>query len=874
MPTVQHRGLAFLVALTLFTVTAPIRVHADESPLYFETDIHPILRAHCFHCHGEQEELAGSLDLRLRRFMVDGGDSGAAVIAGDPESSMLLERIVAGEMPPEELSKRPTAKEIEIIRRWIAEGAKTKRDEPETLPRDAWITPEDRSFWSFQPIRRIDPPNVKDAGRVRTPIDRFVLAKLESRGFNLGPEADRETLIRRVSFDLLGLPPTPEAVTRFVADPAPDAYERLVDRLLASPHYGERWGRHWLDAAGYADSEGVSEADPPRPHAWRYRDFVIQALNANMPLDQFIRWQLAGDELVEDQKHWPMLDRQRLTATGLLTMAPDGTASSNTLTLRNEMVADTVEIVTSSLLGLTVACAQCHNHRYDPISQQDYYRLRAIFDPALNIAAWKTPAKRRVSLYTDEKRKRAAEIEAEAKAVDAERKKKEQAFIEATFEKELAKLPEEIRAEVRAARDTPAKERDDQQKKLLRDHPSVNVSAGSLYLYDRKAADELKKMAEQAKKIRETKPLEEFVRAVNEGPVKTPPTSFVMVRGDPENRGVDVEPQGLDILGGASIPLNDPTLPSTGRRLAYANWLTSGDHPLTARVLANRVWMHHFGRGIVDTPADFGRLGAAPSHPELLDWLAAELQDGGWNLKQLHRQILLSHTYRQSSQRRPELEQVDSQNRLLGRMSLRRLDAESLRDAMLAISGRLITKRFGQPVPVMADKVGQWVIGKENLNAGRPGAVLPMNGEDLRRSVYVQSRRSRPLAVLDTFDLPAMTPNCSRRASSTVATQSLLLMNGPYAARQADAIANRVLAEAKEPSLQLQRAWRLIYATEPSAEQLDTLHSFWDEQAKLYETTPPAGADAKKYDADAARKDAFTVLCQALLSSNGFLYVD
>ena len=872
-PAVETR-MRFL-AFALIFATAAIGI-AAESDITYERDIRPILKTHCFHCHGEGDELAGGLDVRLRRWIVKGGESGAAVVPGKSGESLLLERLLAADMPPEEVESRPTDAEVQLIEAWITDGAKTARKEPETIS-EAYVTEEERSFWAFQPVLRQPLPAVDRADRVRTPIDQFLLAKLESKGLSFSPEAGKVTLLRRAHFDLLGLPPLPADVGRFLSDQSPDAYERLIDRLLASPRYGERWGRHWLDVAGYADSEGYTDADAVRPESYKYRDYVVRSFNSDRPYDQFLLQQLAGDELVD--RPWQDLSPEQkdaLIATGFLRMAPDGTGAGGVdqSVARNDVVAKTIEIVSTSVLGLTVGCAQCHNHRYDPISQQDYYSFRALFEPAYDWKNWLTPAKRRVSLYSDADREKAARIEAQAKAIEAERTKKQQQYIDATFQRELAKLPENLREPIRKAQATSEKSRTAEQKKLLKEHPSVNVTAGSLYLYDRKAADELKKMADNAAKVRATKPTEEFLRALWEPAGKTPPATFVFYRGDHEQPKQQVAAGELAVLtpATAEIPENDPSRATTGRRLAYARSLTSGKHPLTARVIVNRIWMHHLGRGIVGTPGDFGFLGTRPTHPELLDWLADEFVRRGWSIKALHRLIMTSTVYRQSSHRNAMQDEMDADNLLLGRMPVRRLEAEAVRDATIAVSGKLYLKSFGPAVPVMADRVGQFVIGKENLNAGRPGAVIPMHGEEFRRSIYIQVRRSRPLGVLDTFDVPRMEPNCTSRASSTVAPQSLLLMNSDFVTAHAQHFADRVVREApsdptgQEVAAQIRYAWQLAFAAEPAIEDVTEAERFIRQQIEHFQKSGDKSHDPNQ--------QALASFCHALLSSNSFLYVD
>ncbi len=862
----------WLALLLLFL--APLASAAEPRPASeptFEKQIRPILKAYCFECHGEGEKLKGGLDLRLRRSIVEGGNTGPGLKPGAPDDSLLYRKIESGAMPP--TKKKLTRDELALIGRWISGGARTTAAEPAELAPGIHISAEERAFWAFQPIRRPAVPAIRDNPRVRTPIDAFLLPTLEAKGLSFSPDADRRTLIRRATFDLTGLPPTPAEVAAFLADGSPDAYDKLLDRLLASPRYGERWGRHWLDVAGYADSDGYAPEDVVRPYAYKYRDYVIRAFNADKPFDQFIHEQLAGDEMVRPP--YPNLrpeDVEKLTATGFLRMAPDGTASANVdqALARNQVIADTLKIVSSSLLGLTVGCAQCHNHRYDPIPQTDYYRLRAIFEPAYDWKNWRTPAQRLVSLGSAADRTRAQQIEAEALRIDQERLKKQQEYIDQTFARELAKLPEAVREPIRAARATLPARQTPAQKKLLKDHPSVNVTAGSLYLYDRKAADDLKSYADRAAAVRATKPVEQFVHALTEIPGRVPVT-HLFHRGDHDQPKQAVEPGGLVILDAAlplPLPAPDPAAASSGRRLAFARWLTDGKHPLTARVLVNRVWLHHFGRGIVGTPADFGALGERPTHPELLDWLASEFTANGWSLKRLHKQIMVSTAYRQASRRDVVRDRLDPDNRLLSRMAVRRLEAEALRDAVLAVSGQLNEKQFGPPVPVRVDEVGQVVIGVDTTDtAGRPtGKVVPLDGEEFRRSIYVQVRRSRTLTLFETFDAAALDPNCEVRTASTVAPQALWLMNSRLILTQAEAFAERVRKEAgDDPRAQVALAWRLAFAAEPAEKDITEALTFLADQTALFEGKP---GTAKP------RTAALASFCQALLGANAFLYVD
>jgi Protein of unknown function (DUF1553)/Protein of unknown function (DUF1549)/Planctomycete cytochrome C len=848
----------------------------------FEEQVRPIFKAYCFECHGEGEKLKGGLDVRLKRFLEKGGASGPAIVAAKPDTSLLLKKLKSGEMPP--TKKKPTASEIERIEKWIAAGARTRDAEPESIATGFHISSADRAYWAYQPIKRRDPPKTESA-RIRTAIDAFVAQKLKEKNLDFSPDADARTLIRRATFDLTGLPPTIEEVEGFIRDAKakPDeAYQKLIDRLLASPAYGERWGRHWLDVAGYADSEGFSPEDPVRASAWKYRDYVIRSFNADKPFDQFIVEQLAGDELVKPPyTNLKPEDIEKLVATGFLRMAPDGTATpgTNPKEARNQVVADTIKIISTSFLGLTMGCAQCHNHRYDPIAQIDYYRLRAILEPAYDVKNWRAPAARQVSLYTDADRQKSKEIEADAAKIDAERLNKQREFIEATFQKELAKLPDDIREKAKEARNTPDGKRNAEQKKLMQQHPSLNVSAGSLYLYDQKAADQLKKMADEATAIRAKKPVEDFIRAMTEVPGQIPVTNLFQ-RGDPDQPKEAVAPGGPAILDSLlPMKLDRPTeITTSGRRLALAKWLIDRKHPLTARVLVNRAWMHHFGRGIVNTPGEFGRLGEAPTHPELLDWLASELIDNGWSLKKLHRLIVTSTTYMQSANRTTAADAIDPDNKLLHRQNLKRLEAEVVRDAILSVSGKLSSKAFGPPVPIRENEVGQFVVGKGTKDLARGSVTeeaLP-DREVFRRSVYVQVRRSTPIGVLETFDPAMLEPNCEKRSATTATPQALLLLNSDFIVEQSRFLAERVKKEAGDRPAQVRRAWQLVYSSNPSEVDVRAAVAFVEAQLAEIKKQPPPKVDPKGKGPAPIDPEirALAMFGQALLSSNRFLYVD
>ncbi len=960
---------SFLLSVSFSLLSLPLVITADD--VLYEQDVRPILKAHCFLCHGEEGVTEANLDLRLARFISQGGDSGPAIVAGKSAESILLDRIESGEMPPEDKTLSP--REIETIRRWIEQGARTASPEPESIS-DQYFTSQESQFWAFQPIVKHAVPILRTERELFSPVDYFILAQLRSKQLEFTDKAPRETLIRRLYFDLLGLPPSADAVEKFLSDDRPDAYEQLVDRLLASPQYGERWGRHWLDVAGYADSEGYTDADTEREWAYAYRDYVIRAFNQNMPYDQFVTDQLAGDELTSrPYKDLSADARRQLTATGFLRMAPDGTGSGGVdqMVARNEAIADSIDVMTSSLLGMTVGCARCHNHRYDPVSQEDYYRLRAILAPALDWQAWQSPSQRRISLYTQQDQQQRSTIEARAQEATAARQKIIDQHIDRTLYEELIKAPDELKEPLRVAYKTAAADRTDDQKALLKEHPYIqNISSGSLYLYSRQRnrramdieaiadqresdaiaavksdylgsledeslreslvallavaeedrsdqqkamlseheallvsadtltrynADEAARIAEYRKAAqicRSTdarKEMEELQKGIDEIRAEIPREYFIRALTEPENhqpvtylfkRGNHSSPADKPTLPGeleilrskvsVSIPENNPDLPTSGRRLAYAKHLTSDRHPLTARVMVNRIWYHHFGRTFVNTLGDFGQLGERPSHPRLLDWLSREFIESGWDMKHIHRLILTSYTYQQQSKRSSYLDEIDPDNRYYARQSVRRLESEVVRDAVIAVSGQANNSMFGEAVPVMEDGVGQIVLGKENLDGERK----PIKGEGLgtdehRRSIYIQVRRSRPLAVLETFDVPSVAPNCTQRSSSNVAPQALLLMNSDFIVRYAELFSEHIQQFGGESVTdRISYAWQRANGQRIDEDTMVALTEFLENQQQELLNS------REGMPADEAEQVAWAMLCQALFASNQFIYVD
>ena len=562
-----------------------------------------------------------------------------------------------------------------------------------------------------------------------------------------------------------------------------------------------------------------------------------------------------------------------LTATGFLRMAPDGTGQKNCDqdAAKNMVVAETLKIVSTSLLGLTVGCAECHDHRYDPIPQTDYYRLRAVFEPALDWKNWKSPKQRQISLADDAQRAEVAKLFKEVNAATKKFNEKMLVYQAWIFEREVEQMPAELREASRAAglqwQKDPKKLAAEQQK-LIETYPSLKVPTSptilNLFLGKYGRGAELKAdIAERdapANKITELRAKEPYIRALTEPTNTKAPPTLVFLRGNSGSPGEEVGPGDLSVLsGGRAVDFSrdDAKLPTTGRRLAFAKHLTDGKHPLVPRVLVNRFWLHHFGRGLVNTPGDFGTHGERPTHPELLDWLADEFVRGGWRLKSLHKTILISSVYRQASARRNDAERIDVGNELYWRMNVRRLEAETIRDAMLAVSGKLNPLQYGPSVPTGPDATKQIVVGD-----GKPSA----DGQEFRRSVYVQVRRSQPAYLLKVFDAPEMEPNCELRTCTNVAPQALMMMNGTFVVEQAEAFAARIDKEAGgAAAAQAAAAWRFAYGVEPSPADLGEIILYLAEQTKTL---------SKQFNSSPPEHAALASLCQVLFGSNRFLYVD
>jgi len=848
-------------------------------------DVIPIMNLRCTICHGLRTMQAG-LDLRTKASMLKGGKSGPAFVTGQPQKSLMLKRIHASEMPPRKLlvdfGIRPIElPEIETLTKWIAQGAPEvaiAADVATTEP-DPLVTDADRQFWSFQPPLRPALPAVNDRSRVRNPVDAFLLQKLQARGLSFSPEADKLTLIRRVAYDLTGLPPRWAEVEEFLADNSPAAYETMLERYLASQHYGERWGQYWLDLSGYADSEGKRSADPLRPHAWRYRDYVIRAFNADKPYDQFLLEQIAGDELA-DYENAPAITQtlmDNLVATGFLRMAPDGTGSDivNTSVERMEVIADEINIFSGAVLGLTIKCAQCHSHKYDPIPQRDYYRLLAVFQGAYDQHDWlkpsfvpsqtKSKAPGRVLPYVvveetvhwKAQQRQVTEQISQTKSQLEETRKR---LTEKYLAERLAKLPDQLRDDLRKMLATPAAQRTEIQKYLaVKFEKQLQMNEDKLKKIDAKYKSQAAATSRKLKELEATTPKQPHIRALwDRG---TPSPTYIYRRGEITNPGRLVGPGVPSMLTDGKTPFRVtppwPGASQTGRRLALARWLIDPEHPLTARVMVNRLWRFHFEQGIVKSLDNFGHTGSRPTHPELLDWLAREFIEQGWSIKAMHRLMMTSNAYRQVSALTPKLEQIDPPNELVSRMPLKRMEAELVRDSIICIAGELDRRQFGRPDAVTVREDGLVT------------SVKSVNG--WRRSLYVQHRRKEMPTILESFDLPQMIPNCIQRPDSTVASQALHLLNDSMIRELATAFATRMMTEVGNESYrQVEQVYQVALSRLPSdderqisIEALEQLTRYWRQQLQ-----------GDSLPEDEAPTRALANFCHMIVNSAAFLYID
>ncbi len=761
----------------------------------FKTDVHPVLEQHCFKCHSHtSRKIKGGLILDSVSSIVVGGDTGPAVVSGKPEESLLLTAISGTDpdlkMPPK--GERLSTQEIETIRNWISDGVNWPAPSASGAP-DELFSDEQRSWWAIQPIAHPTAPDIANDDWSENAIDKFVLRRLHAAGLSPAPRADRATLIRRMYFDLTGLPPSETDVDQFVNDASPDAVERLIDRLLQSPRYGERWAQHWLDLVRYADSDGY-RADHYRPDAWRYRDYVIRAFNEDKPYDRFVAEQIAGDEIAPN-------DPDAITATGFMR---HWIYEYNNRDVEGQwaIILDDITATTSDVfMGVGLQCAKCHDHKFDPLLQKDYYRLQAYFGatvPRDDIPAATADEFLSYRSTMETWERQTAKIQAEIETLLAPYTRKAQAMVFDKFTDELKSL-----MNMPESRRTPY----EQQIAGLA-HRQVLSQEG-------KSAESMLNTAqkEQLKKLRGA--LSEFES------IKPPDLPAVMSVTDvgpfaPPTR-IPKKPRFGDVLPGPPSIIDPepatvhrlPSAPnSTGRRAKLARWLASAANPLTSRVIVNRVWQHHFGRGLSENASDFGRLGRPPTHPELLDWLATQLVEQGWSLKRLHKLIVSSATYQQSAGH-PEFAVAfikDPGNELLWHAEIRRLDAEQIRDAMLVASRELDDKMGG------------------------PG----VNPSEPRRSIYTQIKRNSRDPQLDVFDFPERLASTPDRAVTTTPTQSLKMINGPFTRNCAEAMAASLQkAGLVENADAIDAAYRLALGRKPLDDERQAATDFLAHQEVL-----------------------------------------
>ncbi len=809
---------------------------ASAATVSYQETIEPYFKANCTTCHSALAHSSGFVIDSAPGLLKGGTRFGSKdIVLGSAKTSKIIAYLRGTQKPRMPMNGEPASEEqINKIETWIDQGARidaVKLGWPYTMPAKVLI------------------PKVKKTAWVHNPIDNFVLAKLEAKNLAPAPAASTISLLRRVYADLVGMPPTPAEAKAFLNDPSPGAYPKVVDRLLGDPRYGERWARHWLDLVRYADSNGF-ENDVTRPHAWRFRDYVIRSLNADKPYDRFLKEQLAGDELYPD-------DPDAITATGYIRLGPWDDLSTDHQQRWQDYLNDVTDTTSSVMLGLTAGCARCHNHKYDRISQADYYRMQAFF----KATKW-------------------VESELPHPEHDIETVRKERELAESKLKQPRAErdaLREKYRQIVLAEKQKAAKPGD----KIEANDDEINARIDRTEGVRRSQLD--KEIGHWEGYARPYEPIAEVVH--DEG--KKAPVTHLLLRGNLLTPGPEVQPGYIASLdGGIEKPANIPAVrgDTTGRRSALANWIANKDNPMTARVLVNRLWQHHFGRGIVNTPSDFGRNGDAPTHPELLDWLAQRFMDEGWSLKKIHRLILLSNAYQQSTQNVPlqgAAYKIDPTNKLLWRMNRIRLEGETLRDSILQTSGRLNPASGG---PGVYPKLSEEVLSTGSTH--KWGGSSDADG--LRRTIYVFQRRSLPLPLVEAFDGPDMTNTCPRRSTTTIAPQALAMFNGDFTRTEADYFAERVSKEAGSDSMkQIQTAYEIALIRRPTPAQQKLALEFIGKQTQLHlldgtdKTSAKSGAknvaNQSAPNADVlkkARQSALADLCHVLINTNEFLYLD
>jgi hypothetical protein len=840
---------------------------SEPAEVLFEEHIVPLLARRCHDCHGK-EDPEGGLNLTDLVGLYRGGTSGPVLTPGNAQKSFLLHIVASKEMPPREAGDPLLDSEVELIRRWIDGGAKAT--EKVDL---ASLASENRSdHWSFQRLGRPEVPAIQAVDAARNAIDQFIVQQLEASGLSLSSTADRATLIRRASLDLTGLLPSPQQLDAFIQDDSPGAWENLLDRLLASEHFGERWGRHWLDSVGHTDTNALDNDQvivSPAKGKWRYRDYVVRRFNEDRPFEDFLVEQLAGDELVDwrNATHFDDSIRQKLIATGMMRSSPDSTDQGelNIFSIRYFVLHQTAESLSQNLLGLTMQCCKCHDHKFESISQRDYYRFTAFIMPAFTPRDWLTPPQRELRLRGAQEQ---VEFVKQQQAATSELAAIREAGRSILYDRTVAAIPEQVRADLLAAQVIPKEKRNEVQKYLTE-------KLGEKFEFNR---DQIITALTAEQKQREValvgilaeleqRDQQEWVQAVYDvGSVRS---TFVLRRGEFEMPGAEVEAGIFSVLEDPLFPAPDvePLGQTSGKRLQLARQLTNWESQagaLVARVRVNRIWQRLFEDGLVETASNFGVSGMKPTHPQLLEWLAGNFVDNETKLKPLLKLIMTSQTYMQrsdvdESEVAKRAEDVDPNNRLLWRQRLRRMEAEIVRDSMLVASGRLDTRRGGPPS------------GTVNL----PDGMVVEAGYDQvnektmwRRSMYLLQRRNYHPSVLQAFDQPLLAEACSQRERSASVVQSLMMLNDRFVGHQASFLAERIISHAEDGAAVRDltgRAFQIVLARSASDEEISWCTETFAEHKAAYLRS---GQD----DATAHRS-ALTRICQLLFSTSEFIYI-
>jgi mono/diheme cytochrome c family protein len=828
--------LAAAFAAEPTTAAAPKDAATGDYTAFFDNEVKPLLAEHCLKCHGADGKAKGSLFLTNREGVLKGGDSGAAVSLQSPAESLLLEAVnyTGYEMPP---SGKLADEQIAVLTKWVELGLPWG-SEPELgqKPTDAHGPPavdeKAKAFWSFQPLTRPEPPRVNDVDWVRTPVDAFVLAKLEQDGLKPAPAASKAALIRRAYYDLTGLPPSPQEVAAFVADDSPGAFERVVDTLLESPHYGERWGRHWLDLVRYAETNSY-ERDGAKPFVWRYRDYVIRSFNDDKPYNQFVTEQLAGDEL-------DRVTPESIIATGYYRL---GIWQDEPVDPEQELYEDLDDLVRTTgevFLGLTIGCARCHDHKLDPLPQADYYRLLAFFRNVRRFGVRSQETIEDASVRTigseEEIRRNEEQI--------AEHKKQSREVREA-----LKLLDERIFAALVGV------EKDDWKTEAMRVEIARRHIGGVLAQDE---FDRYEKLTAERDQLAKSRPAGlEKALCVKEHGRECPPT-HILIRGNAHAAAAEVSPGFPSVLSPPepNIVLPAEGVASTGRRRALAQWLTSPENPLPARVMVNRIWQYHFGRGIVRSTSDFGFQGIQPTHPQLLDWLASDFVAGGWRMKRLHKLIMLSSTYQMSSAADGQALAADPINDRLWRFEMRRLSAEEIRDSILAVNGSL--NRGAMFGPSMYVTIPDEVLAGQSMPGAGWGKSTP--AESSRRSIYIHAKRSLAVPLIASFDGPETDASCPARFVTTQPTQALGMLNSSFVNEQAEQFAEYLRNEAGDkPELQVALALRRLFQREPTPVEVSRGLQLLDALQTKHKLSPEA---------------ALKQFCLTAYNLNEFVYLD